>query len=358
MRHLFSAALAGLLLPGCSKEVLPDYPLHGTAVTRTYFHNLGFKGLFASESTRTVSTRADMRREEDEFKFTGMMMKHLAGGRGGAVIWRVDKNKQWRLDPKTKTYAECPLLGCPPSREPQEARPEPPSQEPPRKKPSCALTLARNKLSVDATAESREINGFKARRYKVSWEVVLQDKDKKKNTSLVTIDIWTTPENDPRIEAVRTVDRNFEQHVKARAPERSGVGKVVPAEAMNIIAMQFLAGLSADQRAAVTAASKELGKIRGLPVSTRLEWNLGGDACQSEAQAAPKEAPPSGIDVSHGVGGLLGSAAKRGAQSKADEMAAKPVFAFIEEIQKMDVEPASDGLFVPPPSYKLSSAAR
>ena len=356
MRHVFYVALAGLILQGCAHEVLPDYPLHATAVTRTYFHNLGFKGAFASESTRTVSTRADMRREENEFKFSGFVMKHLVAAHDGSVIWRVDKNKQWRLDPKTKTYVECPLLGCPPSRGPQAARPESARQEQPHRKPSCTLTLAKNKFSVDATGESKEINGFKTKRYKAFWEVVLQDKSKKKNTSLVTIDVWTTPEESPRIEAVRNLERTFDQRVREKTPEHTGVGKVIPSEAMKIIAMQFLSDLTADQRAAITSVSQEAGKIHGRPISTHLEWNLGGDACQSQAQAPPKEERSSGLDLSHGVSGLFGSAASQGVQNKADEMAGKPVFAFDEELQKMDVEPASDGLFVLPPSYKLTSA--
>ena len=355
MKRLFSIGLAGCLLQGCAKEVLPDYPLHSTAVTRTYFHNLGFKCLFASESTRTVSTRADMRREENTFKFTGFVMKHIGKERDGVVIWRADKNKQWRLDPKTKTYLECPLLGCPSAGGPRGARPESaPRQEPPPKKPSCALTLTKNKFSVDATRESRDINGFKTTQYKVAWEVVLQDKDKKKNTSLVTIDIWTTPEDNPRITSVRVLERNFEQRLRDKASDRSGVGKIVPPEAMQILSSQFLAGLSADQRATVTSASQELGKIHGHAVSTSLEWNLGGDACQSEPRAAPQE-KRSGVDVSHGLSGLLGSAVGRTAQNSADDMAGKPVFAFVEELQAMDVEPASDGLFVPPPSYRLAS---
>lgn len=357
MKHLLPVAFAGMLL-GCTKEVLPDYPLHNSAVTRTYFHNLGFKGMFASETTRTVTTRSDMRREENEFKFSGFVMKHLTSAHDGAVIWRVDKNKQWRLDPKTRTYHECPLLGCPPSRAPHEARAEPARPEQPHRKPSCPLTLAKNKFSVDATGESREINGFKTKRHKLSWEVVLQDKDKKKNTSLVTMDIWTTPEDSPRIQAVRAMDGKFEQRVREQAPERAGVGKVIPPEALKIIAMQFLADLSADQRASVTAASQELSKIHGHPVLTHLEWNLGGEACQSTSQPAPKTERSSGLDLSHGIGGFLGSAASRGAQNKADEMSGKPVFAFDEELQKMDVEPASDGLFVPPPSYTLVPAPK
>ena len=184
------------------------------------------------------------------------------------------------------------------------------------------------------------------------WEVVLQDKAKKKNTSLVSIDIWTSPENSPGIEAVRSVERTFEARVRATMPVRTGMGKAIPPEAMKIIAMQFLSDLTPDQRASVTAASTELAKIHGHPVLTHLEWNLGGDACQDAASAAPKQERSSGIDLSHGIGGLLGSAASSGAENKMEEMSSKPIFAFDEELQKMDVEPASDGLFVTPPSYR------
>lgn len=353
MKNLARLALSALLLQACTGEVLPDYPQHPTAVTKSYFHNLGFKGLFASESTRTVSTRADMRREQNDFKFSGFVMKHLAGAHEGSVIWRADKNKQWRLDPKSKTYQECPLAGCPAKA--HEPRPEAQRPERPVRKPNCALTLAKNRFSVEVTGESKEINGFKTKRHKVTWEVVLQDKDKKKNTSLVTVDVWTTPEDNPKMEAVRSVERAFEARVREKAPERAGMGKVVPPEAMKIIAMQFLSDLSADQRAAVTSAGAELSKIHGHPVLTHLEWNLGGNACQAEAAAAaPKE--KSTLDLSNGLSGLLGSAAQRGVENKAEEMSSKPVFAFDEELQKMEVEPASDGLFVPPPSYKLVSA--
>lgn len=157
------------------------------------------------------------------------------------------------------------------------------------------------------------------------------------------------------MEAVRSVERTFEQRVREKSPERAGVGRIIPAEAMNIIAMQFLSGLTPDQRASVTAAGQELSKIHGRPVLTHLEWNLGGDACQEASAAAPKEKEKTGLDLSHGVSGLFGSAASIGVENKAEEMSNKPVFAFDEELQKMVVEPATDGLFIPPPSYKLGA---
>ena len=352
MKRPLALTLAVITLQACTGEVLPDYPKHPTAVTRSYFHNLGFKGMFASESTRTVSTRADMRREENEFKFSGFVMKHLTGAHEGATIWRVDKNKQWHLDRKTKTYKECPLAGCPVAA--REPRPE--AEKPqPHQKPSCPLTLAKNKFSVEATGETKEINGFKTKRHKISWEVVLQDKSKKKNTSLVTIDVWTTPEDNPKMEAVRAVERTFEARVREHAPERSGVGKVVPPEAMKVIAMQFLADLTPDQRASVTAATQEMSKIHGRPVLTHLEWNMGGDACSAQPQAAAPKREKTGYDLSNGLGGLLGSAASRSIENKATEMSDKPVFAFDEELKTMEMEQGSDGLFMTPPSYTLKN---
>jgi hypothetical protein len=113
MKDLFLAVLAATLLQACTKEIVQSYPTHGTAVVRTYVHNFGFKGLFASESTQTVSTRADMRRSEDQFHFSGFIMKHLAKAHDNATIWRLDKDRLWRLDLADKTYTECPLAGCP-----------------------------------------------------------------------------------------------------------------------------------------------------------------------------------------------------------------------------------------------------
>lgn len=344
--HLLAVVV---LLQACTGEVLSDLPKHSTAVTQTYFHNLGFKGMFSSETTRTVSTRADMRREENTFKFSGFVMKHLTSAHDGATIWRVDKNKVWRLNPKAKTYMECPLAGC--ARPTRSEKPERPEQ--PRRKPTCALTLAKNKFSVEPTSETKEINGFSTKRHKVAWEVVLQDKNKKKNTSLVSIDIWTTPENNPKLEAVKAVERSFEARVREAVPRDEGMGRVIPSEAMKVIAMQFLADMTPDQRAAVTAVSQELSKIKGRPVLTHLEWNLGGDACSDTAAPKPEK---QGLDFSRGLGGFIGSAATRGAQNKMEALSDKPVFAFDEELRKMEIEDATDGLFVMPLSYKLVSA--
>jgi hypothetical protein len=134
--------------------------------------------------------------------------------------------------------------------------------------------------------------------------------------------------------------------------------KIIAAEALKILDMEFLNAFSADQRPSLMNAAKELGKIRGYPISTVVSWSLDGDACRPASSSQEKPAgASSGLDLAHGFGGLLGSvggmAARKGADDQARDMAGKPVFGFVQEVREMSVDQASDGLFVPPPNFKL-----
>ena len=357
-----TSLIAAVLLAGCAgPQVLPNYPKHETATVQTYVHNLGFKGLFASEVTQTVSTRADMRRSEDEFAFSGFVMKHLAKARDGARIWRLDKNLLWDVDLADKTYFECPLSGCPsPRATPTEKAERKPEPERPRKEPACKLTLAKNTFTVKATGQSRIVNGFDAKEYSVLWEIVAQDKEKKKDTSSVSVSIWTASEDDARLTAVRAVERRFESALRTKRPDESAMNKAVPAEALKIIELEFMNNFNAGQRSSLLNAGHELAKIHGFPISTTLNWYLDGNACATAPPPQEKqESSSSGLDFSRGLGGLLGSAvsgaAQKGVENQAKGMAGKPVFGFVSEVKKMEVAPASDGLFVPPPGFKLVS---
>jgi hypothetical protein len=358
VKKLIFVALA--LLQGCAGEVVPDYPSHDTAVVKTYVHNLGFKGFFASEGTRIVSTRADMRRSEDQFQFSGFMMRHLVKGRDSVHIWRADRNLQWGLNVPDKTYTECPLLGCVstekmPERRPQ--RPAAPQPERPQAPPACALTVVKTRFAVEPAGEKKEIGGFKTSEYKITWEVVARDAAKKKNTSTVIVDLWTTPDDDPRIKAVHAVDRKFEPALYARkeSEEDARAKKLIPAEAMQILDMRFMNGFAAARRPSFLGAASELKKIHGFTISTEVKWFLDGNACSEDAPPQQAQAAPaSGPDFSHGLSGFLGGGSSAGA-APAEDAGPTPVFGFVEEIREMNVAPASDGLFVPPPSYKLKN---
>ena len=346
---------------GCATAVVhDDSPKHSTAVERTYVHNLGFKGFFASESSHTTWTRSNMRRSEDEFQFSGFFMKHMAKTHDDAMIWRIDRRLLWRLDLDEKVYTECPLTGCVGRQRPVERPREQTQQQQPRpeRKPSCALTLAKHRFTVTPTGERKTINGFETKRYQVVWQVVVQDARKRKDTSTVNVDLWTASDSDPRLVAVRGVDAQFERALHAASP-RKEMDQVVPPEAMKVIALQFLSGLSASQRAAITNVGQELSKIHGHAISTKLEWYLDGDACadeQAQARSADSGQKPSSLDFSHGVSGLFGSAgsmaAQKGVEKKAEEIQGRPVFGFEIEVKQIELAPASDGLFVPPADFK------
>jgi len=84
---------------------------------------------------------------------------------------------------------------------------------------------------------------------------------------------------------------------------------------------------------------------------------LDGNACQrprrrlSSARVARPRSQPR---TRRFAGRLLG----RERAPDGDDAGPKPVFGFVEEVREMDVVPASDGLFVPPPNYKLRNPER
>ena len=71
-------------------------------------------------------------------------------------------------------------------------------------------------------------------------------------------------------------------------------------------------------------AGKELGRVKGYPVLTELEWKLKGESCLAEKAA---------------VGEAADSEDKR-------------IFAFTLEVKSHQVEPVHDSAFLPPAGYK------
>jgi hypothetical protein len=111
-----------------------------------------------------------------------------------------------------------------------------------------------------------------------------------------------------------------------------------------VLELQFMSGFGAGQHPSLMSAAKELSKINGYPISTSVNWYLDGSGCQAAAAPQAQGGAAGGFDLSRLMGG-----------SGADGAGPKPVFGFVEEIRELNVEPASDGLFVPPPSYKRTN---
>lgn len=347
-------------LAACSKEAVieDNAPRRPTAVIESQLHNLGFKGMFASKGTEVTRTREEMQRIDHEFEFTGSIMKHFSKPASSAMIGRVDKNLLWFLDKKEKRYTECPLGGCPlPEGASDPSRPETmPKKEGDPATPACSTKLVKNDFSVKATGQKRRVNGFDAEEYLAKWEVVAEDAKKMKDTSHLTFTLWTTPETAEIKEVLKVQESYGRAYLQKIGMGDSPMGKIVPKEAMGILAAYFLGEMNEKDRAALMKAAKEFDKIKGFPVSTRVEWSADTKACgRGEPQAEKKE--EKGIDFSGGIGGVMSSLAGKMVEKKVDEKMkegeGKPIFGYVQEIKAIRIEPVSDGLFQPPAHYKL-----
>jgi len=349
--------LAVLVLGACAQQQVAEdaTPKTPTAVMETRTTNLGFKGQFASEARLTTQTRADMQRIDTEHEFTGAIMKHLVSGTSQAHITRLDKNLLWDLDKKEKSYSECPLGGCGAKPGvvalPQggESRPDSAKEE------SCPLKMVKNEFDVKETGQTRVVNGFDTREYLLAWDVVAEDTQKRKAINRLTVNVWTTPESDA-IKAVLNTQATFEKaYLSKVASEYAGLQRVMPQEALAIVSNFFFNTLSDADRKALLGVGQKLERVKGFPVSTKIEWYASGDAC---AAPKPKEdKKESKLDLQSGVGGLMSSLAGKLMDDKmnkeVEQSKDKPVFGFVQEVKSIKMEGVHDSAMSVPAGYKL-----
>ncbi|MGB3943149.1 MAG: hypothetical protein WBK96_16840 [Candidatus Manganitrophaceae bacterium] len=360
--------MMAILLAACGPDrVVKDRsPLHPTAVTESQVHNFGFKGMFASEKTEIVRTRPEMERTDHEFAFTGSVMKLISRSSSTAKIERVDRNLLWELDKKEKRYTECPLGGCPLLK--GESRPEPTTQEgsttlESSREPSCPLRLEKNVFSVNPTGEKRVVNGFDSEEYIATWEVVLEDEKKMKDTSTFTFTIWTTPETAQIREVVKIQEAYRRAYLEKVAQkvmmDDASIGRVLPKEANEILITYFFGVMSEQNRRALLKAAEEFGKIKGYPISTKVEWKADARACRPDEPEKVEQKEEKEIDFSGGIGGIVSGLAGKMVEKKVEEKMkegeGKPIFGFVKEVKAIKLEPVSDGLFQPSSDYKLSN---
>jgi hypothetical protein len=107
-------------------------------------------------------------------------------------------------------------------------------------------------------------------------------------------------------------------------------------------------------------AGKELEKIKGYPILTELTWNLAGDACSNQEQAAGSSSSSSSSSTPSSVGGAVSSVAswfaKRKTDEKAKEIADSAILSFVVEVKSHGVQPINDSVFSPPKGYRMAAA--
>jgi len=346
LKYALPALILGLC--ACHKNlVAPNYNSHPTAIVKAYVHNFGFKGLFASEGDQTMDTRADRQRVDQQSKLTGSVAKHFFGSHESLHIERLDKKLAWDFNIKKKTYTECPISGC---------VVRTPLSKHKKTKATCVPRITKDVFIVKPTGETRDINGFNTKEYQIDWKVVREDDKKMQDTSDLTFDIWTTPESNADVMAITPIFRQYSSTYFTQAGlTDSPFGKFIPPQALAILEQHFLNDLTPAQKQAILKSAKKLAIIKGYPISTKLEWYADFKTCGQGEK--PKEAPHAAFDWKDGIGGMLHSATAMGEEAarkhQSKEMAGKPLFGYVQEIQSLKVESASDGLFEVPPGYKL-----
>lgn len=330
MRKLIIFAIAAGI-SGCSsmtpeKAAEPDTsPTNPTAVFETHVTNSGVMGVLPFESTEKRYVRANMRREDNRVKGSGTFaaITNFFLSNENTYIERLDRNVRWTLYNSKKEYIECPVHGCPlPA---AKEKPEEQKSAPKAKTESgCTMKVTNTSFNVKPTGEKRDIDGLASDQYKVAWLVTLQDDTKRKTTSTLNIELWTTPLT-PEMRKALGIEEVFNKAYAASAPQARRVtskksSEVLPPQVAQMMLGYLSSGLSASDRDAFVRAGRELSKIKGHPISTHIEWSMEGNAC------AAKDA----------AGASTG-----------------PILSFTIEEKTLKVEPVHDSLFSVPKDYKL-----
>lgn len=357
LRKLIGIIAIAVGIAGCASAPPDTTPLNPTAVIERHVTNNGIKGFFPFETNDLSYVRANMRREDRAFKGTGTFSGFLIGSRSGSTITRLDRKLVWLLDNKKEEYTECPLKGCAekaarPAQKPNQAQPQQP--EAPHEK-GCTVRLASNNFTVTPTGQKSSINGFDTEQYQAVWTVVLRDKEGRTTTSKVTMDLWTTPLTQNMRDAM-AMEATYARAYAGAMPEAARV-QLVPDEAAKLMASYLAKSLSPADQAAFLAAARQMQKIQGYPISTKLSWNMDGNACARKEPAKQADNGSSGsssVPTTRGglVSGLTGMLVDKKAKEVAEQSANEPILQFIVEVRQLKVEPRHDSVFDVPWGYK------
>ena len=332
-----AAAAAGCASPAAQPPA-DGAPAGRTAVFETHVASSGVLGVLPFEMTERHYVRTNMRRDEASIKgtgtFTGFFLSALAGD-SDAQIARLDRKVLWKVSDGRKEYAECPIYGCPPKQAAAPVEERRRQQPGPARKsePACVMRIASSTMSVKPTGRKEQINGFDTEQYAGAWVVKLRDAKRRVSTSTLSFDVWTSPVTAQMREAFGT-DQTFARAYAVNSPSgtarpRTAAGRVaadrsqvLPPEVAPLM-LGYLSSLSPGDRAAFSNAGRQLSKIKGHPIRTRIEWRLAGDAC------AEKPLPAGGA----------------------------PILSFSVEVKALRVQPVNDGFFAVPAGYKRINPA-
>ncbi|MES2069617.1 MAG: hypothetical protein V4488_04665 [Pseudomonadota bacterium] len=343
--------------PAADAPAIPEPVLDGGKASPTAVLNASYSidGIILPtvRGQQLIQTRSDMRRTDAVMSFDNRLLNAFAGDSRSADIIRLDKKLVWTLYPAKKTYRECPLTGCSKgaTATPEKNKPE---QKPAPSEPGCPLTLKKNELKVLAGGERKTISGFNTERIQLDWTVELEDKQSRRTSNRVQLELWTTPEVG-QIRQVQAVNESFQKRwMSALAMPEHPFGKYLPREVMVSLG-GVMRGFSNKDAKAFAVWRSELKKVHGYPIAMSLSWNVSGNACgdeQAAGSAAQRSAiPPTSVSgvFSSLLGGMVEDKAKEAARGAA---ASGALLSYNYEVKTIEVKSVSDSGFSPDPAYQ------
>lgn len=354
MANRVAACVTGLLL--CLAFVVPPRAALGDVTVERFNKSGGIQGIGASESAVVEKLSGSKKHETSTMKMTGAVggfLGRVAGDMGADVITNIEKDVVWTIDHKNKAYSESRITL--PKEKEKTDKPAGRAKKDKEEKPK--VRVIRSELSVKDTGEKKTINGFACSRYLVTWLIETENIETgERSKTTMTNSLWNTPET----KEIRTLQKEEMEFSKAYM-RRLGLD-VSPEDArkfgMTAVASQF-----GEDEQAMSKGLKELqekmSKIKGYPIITALKWEVetSGTSRPAKDESAGKDSED--VDVSGGIGGLLGSLAKRSVKKKAAESAKESekdgnvLFDFSSEIKRIDVSSIPSSDFEVPQGYKL-----
>jgi hypothetical protein len=215
------------------------------------------------------------------------------------------------------------------------------------------MRISSNNFDVKSTGQKRAINGFSTDQYAVSWVVKMQDPQKRTTTSTLSFDVWTTPTTQ-QMRAAFNTENTFSKaylagatraHPLPAAKTEAERAQVMPPEVGQMM-LGYLSNLSPADRAAFANVGRQLAKIQGYPISTRIEWRVDGNACAAkEGSTAARQPAADAASVVSGIAGMFGA-------KKNEKSGDAAILSFTIEVKSLKVEPVRDSIFTVPANYK------
>lgn len=341
-----------LAVAACATKIIDNTPKNKTSVLTAEY---AINGLYAPDlhGKQTVYTRSDKRRLDEQVEFDSFIMRWA--NYNVSDIFRIDQKLLWSLDHDKETYRECPIAGC---ASPFAALMDEPKEE--NKEESyesyeergCQVSLAKNDFKVTATGKDRVIAGLDSQEYTVNWTTEFKDPAGKIDKNVVQFVFWTTTPTAEMNEAWKIQREATDNYLNAIGDDNALL-KLLGKDGFKAISA-FSGDIEKTDSEKFNTFTRELGKIKGYPLSIKLEWFQKNEACKV---AEKQSGGLGGLDFSGGLGGAAQSLAGgflSGQKDKLLESWEKDArVRYIYEVKSVSQQLVHDSKFDVPANYKL-----